>query len=421
MEKDFDELNEITANYLKEVDDLYFREVYYCDTIFNWYISYWDKKPYYADFRMEGEEEGDSDILEEFKTMHIEKDGLLLGDVIENFLIMYGKRKGARTARHFKNSLKWKYDMTSDRKIIIPNEKFWALHFLFLKSEEFVSLFCNKRKDSQEKDVERMEQVLYFASEVEKFDNEEISYAFVYEKLTGINVALVVSDYLKIIFDEIYFPLNPCMHIIVGYEGEKKKLPEKICEFDRKRSDDLLYEGRRAIESVTKRLLWAIIKVEMPYTRIAWVNRIFYNVYCGLLEMKKQRGYHETEWRNEYTEECILYVIRQIEEEGKVFYSGDYNYTEMFKGIYEWFDNRVQNVDDMGYYILEKYQKNFLVHMQDIIDYGMSRAEREFFQEKLLAEIQESENNYTTVVCVKNLDREISAIFVSYILELLRQ
>ena len=421
MEEEWDELSKIASEFMEDDDVVDFMKVYFCDAIFNWYINYWDKKPYYADFRMEGEEEGDSDILEEYKTIHIEKDGLLLGDVAEDFLIMYGKRKGGRTARHFKNSLKWKYDMTSDRKIVIPNEKFWALHFLFLKSEEFISLFCDKRKDSQEKNVERMEQVLYFASEVERFDNEEISYAFVYEKLTGINVALVVADYLKMIFDKIYFSLNPCKHIIVGCEGKEKKLREGICEFDRKRSVDLFYEGRRAIESVTKRLLWAIIKVEMPYTRIAWVNRIFYNVYCGLIEMKKQRGYYEDEWRNEYTEECIYYVIRKIEEEGKVFYTEKYDYTKLFKYIYEWFDKRVKNVDNMGYYILEEYQKNFPVHMQDIIDYGMSKEEGDFFRKKLLDKIQESENNHTTIVCVKNLDREISAIFVSYILELLRQ
>ena len=420
MKDTWEELKKITSEFIEKVDDFDFLKVYYCDTMFNWYINYWDGMPYEADFLEGGGV--DESVIEEYKSMHISRGGLLLGDVIKEFRKNYGQKIGNRSSRKFKNSLNWKYKAIPEDKIEIPNAKFWALHFLFLKSEEFLSLFCDKGKKDEKKCKERMEQILYFASELEKFDNGEISYAFVYEKLTGINVALIVSDYLKKIFDEIYYELNPCKIVIVGDEGKTEILQEERCEFYEKRYKDLEYEGKWIIENVTKRLLSAIIEIEMPYTRIAWVNRIFYNVYVGLVKMKEQRNYRNTEWRKEYTEECIYYVIRQIQEEGKIFYTSKANYTKMFNSIYRWFNDKVgKNAENMAYYTLEEYQKNFFVHIQDIIDYGMNEKERKFFEENLLIEGQKCKNNHTKIVCVKNLDKEISAIYISYILELLRK
>ena len=282
MDKD-NVLNEIWEEIMtdiKEEDELYdSTKIFYEDIMWQWYIMKYCKTDYKMNLKNPNDKdfkriEGSRAIYKDlaFYTEFEKAHGMEIATSIEKKWGLYRKNK----KHNFSIGLDWVYKCESvvssensgEQKVInMPNEKFFALHIMLLQNQEFINLFCDK---AMNKRYDCAINVVKYARKLEenskkrnkliknkdKNDNTNYDlmvdmtteYGYIYEKLTGVNLALLFMNY---------------------YCGFKQII--KGCE----REEELMKEIKEELETIAK----TVVKSPFIYTRIVKTDEKLKDIY----------------------------------------------------------------------------------------------------------------------------------------------
>lgn len=84
-----------------------------------------------------------------------------------------------------------KYELDGDSAIYVPENGLIALHILYLQNSDFLTMLKNPRKN-----IHHYKNVIEFGKLFDNY-NEANIYGYVYERLTGVNIALLFGNYYK--------------------------------------------------------------------------------------------------------------------------------------------------------------------------------------------------------------------------------
>ena len=176
----------------------------------------------------------------------------------------------------------WKYGYDSNSKTVeIPNEKFLAWHILYIQEEDFTKLFRNSKSKTNRIQIEEdKNNILRFGLVLEKY-NKYAQYGYVYEKLTGVNLALVfIFYYIK--FREYYrktlcsreYP-DEAEDIVVTLAKMRDNIMEEKAENEKN-----IDKNFEKVRSMMKKILKAYVRIPYAYTRVYKANEFLFNIYC---------------------------------------------------------------------------------------------------------------------------------------------
>lgn len=282
------EIIEKTIQEIKEEGGAYDIEIFCIEAIWKWYIIEYDEKPYVANFSDMDEEITEELIEENLKNLkRLEEYEFLMKDgKREMFLRDVGLRNGMKKNNGFCNMLGWGYKKQGEGRYVLPNEKFFALHILFLQNSDFISLFNIKNKKELSVQLKNEKSVIRYGRLLDKC-KDGVSYGYIYEALTGVNLALLFMNYYVIYVQHLKRILkntHPMCAVGVGEDFRFERLPK---------SEEQRYINNIQMEKVKENLkyyLFSVLKevldIPFAYARIFWADKKLCDIYKEMIEFK---------------------------------------------------------------------------------------------------------------------------------------
>lgn len=145
-----------------------------------------------------------------------------------------------------------------ENTITFPDSVLIPFFILYLQNEDFFSLFIEGKKN----DLKYGKNIIKFGNLLNQYDDYGI-YGYTYERLTGVNTALLYANYYISMIDCLGVPV--CDYDLKGREDEIWKRNQEAYRCQLKK--DLLY------------LLEKIMKFPVIFGRIVWSEIILYSLY----------------------------------------------------------------------------------------------------------------------------------------------
>lgn len=141
----------------------------------------------------------------------------------------------------------------NENEIVFPDYAYIPLHILYLQNREFFGLFTHGKKEGYKGEI-----VIKYGNLLERYDENAV-FGYAYEKLTGVNLALLFANYFEEMFSYLGVRvLNP----MTGEPEEDEQWEKNIDEY-RKRLKDILVD-----------LMTRLLKLPMVFGRILWAEII---------------------------------------------------------------------------------------------------------------------------------------------------
>lgn len=145
-----------------------------------------------------------------------------------------------------------------ENTITFPDSVLIPFFILYLQNEDFFSLFIEGKKNN----LKYGKNIIKFGNLLNQYDDNGI-YGYTYERLTGVNTALLYANYYISMIDCLGVPV--CDYDLKGIEDEIWKRKQE--EYRNQLKKDLLY------------LLEKIMKFPVIFGRIVWSEIILYSLY----------------------------------------------------------------------------------------------------------------------------------------------
>lgn len=294
----------------KEIKENIDCKICFWDIMWEQYFLQVARTPYVADFceeyvedRSPEEEEKSIEDLELYQSYKglLKIDENKHDDSFDFIGVNAGKKK--IISNNFCNSLGWEYEYDKKKKTVtMPDKKFLALHILFLQNSDFIELFCNKNRSNIKQEKKNEKNIIYFGNKLEDYNNGT-QYGYLYEKLTGVNLALLFMNYYVIFVNEINCPVNEKIDISRGIWKTG----------DSERNSIILERKKKEIKECLREILLEIIDLPTVYQRIFKADKILFQAYKEMVIYKKTgvRGndtYKVSFCESEWTEMSTLWV-----------------------------------------------------------------------------------------------------------------
>lgn len=263
-----------------------------------------------------------------------------------------------------------------ENTITFPESVLIPFFILYLQNEDFFSLFIQGRKN----DLKYGKNIIKFGNLLNEYDDYGF-YGYTYERLTGVNIALLFANYFVKMIDCLGLP---------------------VCDYDLKGIEDEIWERNQKDykERLKKALLYLLkkmMKFPMIFGRIVWSEIILHSFYVEEIKyiignsfvhspskgcvdenyIKKSCRLYQV--RNgdivEYMSTQIESFIREMEFKGFEAYSRICLYRELNAEIHQKFDDLFQMSNEVyGLYkelVIErlnekKIKKDILWRVKDI-------------------------------------------------------
>lgn len=270
-----------------------------------------------------------------------------------DFLACVGRNQKIINKEIFSSVLGWEYNYDKTKKIVtIPNRKFFAWHILYLFDTDFINLFRSKNKKNKEQEERNKKNVITYGEKLQKYCNGT-QYGYLYEKLTGVNLALVFMNYYmkireqyKKIVESQYKIIDDnekntacsedsfekCYEIVLETQGRVVRGSQQVKKWKKKVNEEItgeLEKTRRLLQEVMEKLL----EQPMAYVRIYKASKDLEKISMELMGRYEVTPRKAREILEEELKKLLQNQIMHIGKEKGDFYGEEVLRAMQSKGI----------------------------------------------------------------------------------------
>lgn len=279
------------------------------------------------------------------------------------------------------------YKVDKDNYVIrIPDGTLIAFHILFLQNMDFIRFM--KSPQSKQRLLCEYKNIIKYGKLLDKY-NEINVYGYVYERLTGVNIALLFSNYYEKMIK--YFEFG---QIAIYYRREPDgTVAKEVHILSKRKPKQRILESKQKLQTKLEELLAEILRFSMVFGRVILADIILSNMcndFDKYVENSDNPGYIEASY--EYIEEKLFENIEYISRKLKKYFAINKNgeirvYEE--EGITEWLLGEDVEEKCMSLYIIRNPNVMYDTVKKEIVD----RLKNEKKIYKLWKEIETGEYN----------------------------